>query len=779
MAKKVVLKDNNGNRCYPVTRDECILSGNKTLPEKFTELDKQYIFSNNSIRSNKLQKAGYFDSILGAAFNLDDFDKTKEYGLYIGQIFSDKPFIALYILEPLTSVINLKSADTGNLMLFKDDNQENFVLIDKSKLDTEANYSINSSSGVELNKKLFYNELYKKNLSLIKKNSELIKSIETNIGSLNEDIGSLNEDIGSLNVAIYGGSIQELEGNFFAGYPSINGSIGEYENNWCSKKYIIDSSLFDKVINVETSLNNNKYISLWSITDENKKVIAYGSTTDVSNTDYIDLSSLSLTKEQYYLYVAGLTAEPEKIIAKYQDVSSNSIVGRIENLESNKQLEDFFELLIGDEIYAVVDDTIQIYYDSIVNTNIKNFNIYSICEIGKSFKRYFEVTPSSSDIGEKELEIIVSRYKDADSADLSIITSKKIKLIVTDKVVASSEINILSVGDSTTFGGQWVREAQRRFSSSDGSPVGVGKTNVNFVGRLKLTVDEKEFGWEGTGGWNWDTYINPSRKSCRFVCENVSSLSIGAVYEDANGARFQIDEINITGSSGNIRCMYSYDTPSSNEPPASGTLSRIRGTGDETITYTSFTLENYSPFYNNETGKIDFISYVQKYCNSKVNILAVWLGVNSTMTSPAEDWVQNKIIKNAKIFIDEFHEQFPNAKVVLFTIPLPSPLGGLTTNYGASENGIVRRYQRKIQTINRAYYNLSKEESYSNFIIVNDNCAQFDSENGYPYIEKDVNNRMSSIKEIVQTNGVHPSNEGYYLVADSAYRTISYIINNL
>ena len=473
MAKKVVLKDNNGNRCYPVTRDECILSGNKTLPEKFTELDKQYIFSNNSIRSNKLQKAGYFDSILGAAFNLDDFDKTKEYGLYIGQIFSDKPFIALYILEPLTSVINLKSADTGNLMLFKDDNQENFVLIDKSKLDTEANYSINSSSGVELNKKLFYNELYKKNLSLIKKNSELIKSIETNIGSLNEDIGSLNEDIGSLNVAIYGGSIQELEGNFFAGYPSINGSIGEYENNWCSKKYIIDSSLFDKVINVETSLNNNKYISLWSITDENKKVIAYGSTTDVSNTDYIDLSSLSLTKEQYYLYVAGLTAEPEKIIAKYQDVSSNSIVGRIENLESNKQLEDFFELLIGDEIYAVVDDTIQIYYDSIVNTNIKNFNIYSICEIGKSFKRYFEVTPSSSDIGEKELEIIVSRYKDADSADLSIITSKKIKLIVTDKVVASSEINILSVGDSTTFGGQWVREAQRRFSSSDGSPVGV------------------------------------------------------------------------------------------------------------------------------------------------------------------------------------------------------------------------------------------------------------------------------------------------------------------
>lgn len=142
------------------------------------------------------------------------------------------------------------------------------------------------------------------------------------------------------------------------------------------------------------------------------------------------------------------------------------------------------------------------------------------------------------------------------------------------------------------------------------------------------------------------------------MCENVSSLSIGAVYEDANGARFQIDEINITGSSGNIRCMYSYDTPSRNEPPASGTLSRIRGTGDETITYTSFTLENYSPFYNNETGKIDFTSYAQKYCNSKVDILAVWLGVNSTMTSPAEDWVQNKIIKMQRYLLMHFMNNF-------------------------------------------------------------------------------------------------------------------------
>lgn len=39
MAKKIVLTDNSGNKCYPVTRDECIKCGNKALPEKFSELE--------------------------------------------------------------------------------------------------------------------------------------------------------------------------------------------------------------------------------------------------------------------------------------------------------------------------------------------------------------------------------------------------------------------------------------------------------------------------------------------------------------------------------------------------------------------------------------------------------------------------------------------------------------------------------------------------------------------------------------------------------------------
>lgn len=44
MAKKVVLEDYSGNKCYPITRDVCILYGNKTLPDKLSEMLPNAIF---------------------------------------------------------------------------------------------------------------------------------------------------------------------------------------------------------------------------------------------------------------------------------------------------------------------------------------------------------------------------------------------------------------------------------------------------------------------------------------------------------------------------------------------------------------------------------------------------------------------------------------------------------------------------------------------------------------------------------------------------------------
>nr|DAZ00991.1 MAG TPA: GDSL-esterase, psychrotrophic, monoethylphosphonate, HYDROLASE.35A [Caudoviricetes sp.] len=49
--------------------------------------------------------------------------------------------------------------------------------------------------------------------------------------------------------------------------------------------------------------------------------------------------------------------------------------------------------------------------------------------------------------------------------------------------------------------------------------------------------------------------------------------------------------------------------------------------------------------------------------------------------------------------------------------------------------------------------------------------AQFDSVNGYPYIETKVNTR-SDLTEMLGTNGVHPSNTGYWQISDALFRAI-------
>ena len=59
-----------------------------------------------------------------------------------------------------------------------------------------------------------------------------------------------------------------------------------------------------------------------------------------------------------------------------------------------------------------------------------------------------------------------------------------------------------------------------------------------------------------------------------------------------SGSALTIAEINITSGSGNIRCTYS----GTSTLPASGTLTISSGSGDSTITYTSYESESYNPF---------------------------------------------------------------------------------------------------------------------------------------------------------------------------------------
>lgn len=70
MAKKIVLTDNSGNKCYPVTRDECVKCGDRTLPEKFSELE-------NSITNISWMQGGILAN--GAYIELNSFYEVTDF----------------------------------------------------------------------------------------------------------------------------------------------------------------------------------------------------------------------------------------------------------------------------------------------------------------------------------------------------------------------------------------------------------------------------------------------------------------------------------------------------------------------------------------------------------------------------------------------------------------------------------------------------------------------------------------------------------------------------
>jgi lysophospholipase L1-like esterase len=485
---------------------------------------------------------------------------------------------------------------------------------------------------------------------------------------------------------------------------------------------------------------------------------------------YIAVLSNSETDYTKFCYLEFWTAT---------DVTLTDINDRVLELEGvGIEKPKPYEIVIPDKVYAVVGDTLQIFYDSVFNVqNLANYQVQALSDKGKAYPRYFEYNPTSTDVGETTLTFNLCEIVDCTTGVANILVSKEVSLITVPSLTNSISANVLCVGDSTTAGGVWCKELARRFYANDGNPQGLGLTTINICGRKTGIVANKTYGWEGTGGWTWSTYVSSPVDAVRFAVEDVDSLTMGANYVAPNGVIFEIVEINVTNGVGNIRCQYSWDTPNKDEIPASGTLTKRYSTtaGDDTITYTSYESEKFSPFYVN--GEVDFIDYANKYCNGIINVIVIHLGINSMFgLKPNLDSHLTSIMNTAKIFIDKFHEQFPNSKVLLITPPKCSVIGGMAANYNATQTATEGIYNRQMFQYHKRYFELANQPEYKNWVTVVNTCGEFDTPYGYPYNEKDVDTRVSNIKERIGTNGVHPNSDGYNMIADSVYRTLNGIL---
>ena len=174
--------------------------------------------------------------------------------------------------------------------------------------------------------------------------------------------------------------------------------------------------------------------------------------------------------------------------------------------------------------------------------------------------------------------------------------------------------------------------------------------------------------------------------------------------------------------------------------------------------------------------------YKEKCGIDKVDYIYVLLGGNEIADSPlpvnlsepnSVTELCKRIIENAKEFINIMREAFPKVKIKVMGLIPPSQNGGMGSSYGAKPPYCDKYgYTRFTFELNLLYEELCNEEGYSDFLEFVNIGAQFDSEYAYPAVEKTVNIRCKQT-EPVGTNGLHPTHEGYLMIADAVFKNMA------
>ena len=170
--------------------------------------------------------------------------------------------------------------------------------------------------------------------------------------------------------------------------------------------------------------------------------------------------------------------------------------------EAVTQSQAKINVFLPEQYELVVGDTFQLFYRGVVQAvNPYNYHIRVVCEHGKAYPRYLEWTPEDGDEGSYPLTLqILDNNGNLLGEDTTTLVVQKAK-------APKKDINILCMGDSLTAGGLWPAEAFRRLTATDGTPVGNGFGRIHFVGTKTKEVGKATVGFEGTGGWTWESYL--------------------------------------------------------------------------------------------------------------------------------------------------------------------------------------------------------------------------------------------------------------------------------
>lgn len=411
------------------------------------------------------------------------------------------------------------------------------------------------------------------------------------------------------------------------------------------------------------------------------------------------------------------------------------------------------EITIPSVVYAVVGTELNLWNDAISFSADRglasplNYQVVWTCNRGLITDRCFRYNPAAADAG-NTFNCTCSLY----SISGALLKTKTFQIKVLSKSALASAKRIVFFGDSlgaTTASSLYVVfHDATRFTGTPPTMLGTRGDEVKY---------------EAVGGYTWADYATAGTYAYRVSVSGVSSVGLGAQYSIViNGSTVQLTvrEVNITGGTGNILLEAAYGAQVANFP-ATGTLTKVSGTGDASISFTNGFQESGNPLWNSNTNQLDIALYRTRLgltSAQKLDAVAFQFGLNDAYN-----------VANVTSYIQALYNAFiadnPNC---LFIVGLPPISGndfnGAGDNYGASTNPIAHN----IKMFNfRKLYNSLVGSGMPNLRISTAGMG-VDRWFGYPFGTREISQRYTTTEQY-HDNYVHPATSGYRQLGDGYF----------
>ena len=291
---------------------------------------------------------------------------------------------------------------------------------------------------------------------------------------------------------------------------------------------------------------------------------------------------------------------------------------------------------------------------------------------------------------------------------------------------AVSGKSILMLGDSWTD----INSGDKGYTSYVDKALKEMGITMNFIGTRDAGTSGLKH--EGIGGYAYTTFVNaPSTVRFKFFVDDMPSISSDDIYSN-NGSTYKLFE---RGSN-----YLTMSRQSGSTEPSGNTLTRTSGTGDETITFTSWTVGGSNPLWNTVTNELDFTHYRRDLCglSTPLDICNVQLGVNDSMGSvktTKTDWAET--LSAVTTLVDAILADSPNCKIILNLAGMdcPSPTGWASL-HGFGSSDLKRNYQINNYYL-RTYINelIEARDDYKTNVFIGQSVMGINRWYGYGYTD--------------------------------------------